>query len=259
MAKGKMSEEILAEVRRDRLYKHLNEVEDLVGRWIDQLTAPHPFYWRESDESWATRPDVKAAQAIRFPESPEEQGWELWACRGVYIPPLEQDAASNHMLRKHLRKRALWGYHTEWEQRLNRIAGLGPTLCEMAAKMQEERKVGRELTEDYTPVALRAALERALGYNPAKAYSQRPGFARGVWYDEILIEKSAIPQQVDEVAEQHWQVVSELGQSNEMRELAREWQQVLILQERMRELAQKAVKSSDILYPCQFCRRLWRE
>jgi hypothetical protein len=44
-----------------------------------------------------------------------------------------------------------------------------------------------------------------------------------------------------------------------MLELAREWQQVLDLQKKMRELAEKAIKSSDILYPCQFCRRLWQE
>lgn len=263
MARGKKSAEISAEMRKDRLRKHLNEVEDLGRSWIKQLTAPNPFYWRESDESWATRPDVKAAQAIRFPESPEEKRWKMWACREAYVPLLEQDVASNHMLRKHLRKRALWHNHSEWEQRLNRIAKLAPALCERAAKMQEERGVGRELTEDYMPTALQAALEFASGQASAKSYSQRPGFTRGVWYEGmyggVLIDKSASSQQVDAVKEGHWQIISELGQSNEMRQLAREWQQVQLLQERMRELAHKAVKSGDILFPCQFCRRLWQE
>ena len=260
MARRKKSDEILAEVRRDRLNKHLNEVEELIKRWVDQLaTTPNPFYWRESDESWRTRPDVEAAQAIRFPESPEEKSLELWACRGVYVLSLEQDTASNHILHKHLRKRALWRYHTEWEQRLNRIKELAPPLCEKATKMQDERKTGWELTEDYMPIALQLALEFALGHAPAKSYSQRSGFSRGVWCGEILIEKSANTEQMKEVAEQHWQMVAELGGSKEMLELAQEWQHVLVLQERMTALAEKAIKSSDILYSCQFCRRLWQE
>jgi hypothetical protein len=259
MPKKRQSKELLAEVRRDRLNKHLNEVEELLRKWIDQLTTPNPFHLRESDESWATRPDVQAGQAIRFLKSSEEERRELWACRQGYVPSLEQDTASNHILHKHLRKRAVWQDHNEWAQRLNRIAELGSSLCEKATKMCEARRKERELTEDYMPVALRTALESASGRTPAKSFSQRPGFLQGVWYDGILIEKSASAQQVDEVREEYLQMISELAQSKEMKELAKEWQQVLILGERMRGLVQKAIKSSDILYPCQFCRRLWQE
>ena len=258
MSKEK-SAELLAQMRKDRLHKHLNEVGDLGERWIGELTAPNPFHWRESDESWITRPEVKAAQVIRLSESSEETRWEMWGCREVYVPSLERDAASNHMLRKHLRKRALWRYHNEWEQRLNQIPVFGRPLCERAAKMQEERKARRDLTKDYIPVALQTALEFALGRNPAKSYYQGAGFRRGVWYGEILIEQSASSKQVDEVAEEHWQIVSELGHSDDMKGLALEWQQIMILQERMRGLAWKAIKSGDVLFACQFCKRLWQE
>ena len=256
MARRKKSEETLAQVRRDRLNKHLNEVEELIEKWVSELAAPSPFCWSESEESAEF-----GVQTIRLPVRPPEyipeKRWELWACRGVYEPLVEQDTASNHILRKHLRKRTLWRYHTEWEQRLNRIRDLAVPVCEKAEKMQDERSAGWELTEDYKGIALQTALELVLGHAPAKSYSQKSGFHRGVWYGEILIEKSANPRQMNEVAEQHWQMVSELGQSKEMLELAQEWQQVPELQGKMTELAQKAIKSSDILYPCQFCRRLW--
>ncbi len=258
MARLKKSEAILAEVRRDRLNKHLNEVENLISTWVSELTAPSPFCWSECEES-ATFGTQPIRMKANVPEYIPEKHWELWACRSVYKPPTEQDTASNHILRKHLRKRALWKYHSEWGQELNRIRELGAPLCEKAADMLKERKKGRELTEDYMPVALRAALEIASGNAPPGSYSQRSGFSQGVWYDEILIEKSANVQQVDAVAERHRQMISELAESKEMNELARVWQKVLVLGERMRELAHKAVKSSDILYPCQFCRRLWQE
>jgi len=202
--------------------------------------------------------------------------WKLWACRSVYVPPVEQDTVSNHILRKHLRKRALWRYHTEWEQRLNRIRELGDPICERATEMENERAKGRKLTEDYKAGALLGALDLALGHTPEKSYSPkvqglsyiesrgipeklRSPRVQGVYYGDLLIEKTANAEQVNGVGEEHWQMISELGESKEMLELAQEWQRVLALQEKMIELGQKAIKSSDILYPCQFCRRLWQE
>jgi hypothetical protein len=256
MTKRKKSSEILAEVKKERLNKHLNEVAELIEKWIFQLSTPNPFYWSESKESQ----DFGKSSRIPGPPVPsieqiQLEPWKLWACRCVYVPPLEQDAVSNHILRKHLRKRALWSHHTEWEERLNKIRGLAAPVYAKATKMRDERSADRELTEDYEGIALQAAFELVLGHTPAKSYSQR--LPQGVWYEGILIEKSANAQQMNKVTQEHWQMVSELGQSREMLELAQEWQQVLDLQEKMQELAKKALKSSDFLYPCQFCRRLW--
>jgi len=255
MAKKKKSEEITSEVKKDRLNKHLNEVEKLITEWVSHLDAPNPFHWYESEQSERIR--FVGVTPVRPPEYYRLKEWELWACRSVYIPEEEHDTASNHMLRKHLRKRALWRYHTEWKQRLNAISELAAPLCGKAARMRAERSIGWELTEDYVAVALRMALELALGRTLEKPYSHKA--PRGVWYYDILIEKSANAQQMNDVAAGHWQIISELGQSKEMLELAQEWQHVLALQEKMKELAKKAIKSSDILYTCQFCRRLWQE
>jgi hypothetical protein len=252
MARGKKSEEMLTQVRRDRLNKHLNEVEELIQEWITDLNAPHPFLWIPSDESAGV-----TGTPVRPPEYFRLEPWKLWACRSVYVPRVEQDIASNHVLRKHLRKRVLWKHHADWEQRLNRIRELGIPICERAAEMENECAKGRELTEDFKAIALLVALELPLGHAPEKSYSQRG--TRGVCYADVLIEKSADAQQMSEVVKEHWQMISRLGQLKQMLELAREWQQVLVLQDKMKGLAQKAVKSSDILYPCQFCRRLWGE
>ena len=270
MARRRKSKAILAEVRRDRLNKHLNEVEDLIREWITDLDTPSPFYWSSSEESRELRTVRLMTVDSRL------EPWKLWACRSLYVPRAEQDTASNHILHKHLRKRALWGYHTEWGQRLNRIRELGDPICERATEMENERAKGRKLTEDYKATALSVALELSLGHTPEKSYSPR---VQGVTYDEsrgipeksrspryqgllygdLLIEKTANAEQGKVVEEEHRQMVSELGKSKEMKELAQEWQQVLDLQEKMIKIVQKAFESSDILYPCQFCRGLWQE
>lgn len=262
MARKKQSQKILAEVRRDRLYKHLNEVEEVIQEWITDLsTVPPPFFWQPSEESEKfSKPS--GFTPVRPPDYYRLQPWKLWACQSTYMTHAEQDIASNHMLHKHLRKRALWTYHTEWGQKLNAIRELSIPICDRATEMGNERAKGKELTEDYKAVALLVALELALGHTPEKSYLQKG--SQGVCYAyeavEVVIEKSANTQQMKgEVEEEHWQMILELSQSKEMLELAQEWQQALVLQGRMIELAQKAIKSSDILYPCQFCRRLWQE
>ncbi|MCL0077420.1 hypothetical protein M1O12_05330, partial [Dehalococcoidia bacterium] len=244
MAGKKKSEEMLAQVKKDRLNKHLSEVEEVIERWITGLDAPPPFFWQPSEESESFgESSAVAGVLIRPADYFRLQPWKLWACRSVYVPDVERDTASNHMLRKHLRKRALWKYHTEWEQRLNRISEIGVPICQRATEMEDARAKGKDLTEDYKATALMVALEQALGHAPEKLYSQKA--FRGVCYAGVVIEKSANAQKMNEVAEEHWQMASELGHSKEMLELAQEWQDALALQGRMKELAEKALKSSE--------------
>lgn len=191
------------------------------------------------------------------PDYQARSQWKQWACRSVYVPPKEQDPITNHMLRKHLRKRSLWTNHATWERRLKRIMELVPSICDKAARLVEGYRDHWEITEDYKGMALEKALDLAVGCEPEESYSQKPAFSQGVWHGDILIEKSAKPEEVEKVSGQHRQLIHELAQSEEMLSLAEEWQEVLGLEARMQELANKALKSSDILYPCQFCRRLW--
>lgn len=255
MAKKQKSGEVIARVKQARLTKHLDEVEQTIRRWITELNAPEPFYWSESEESESfgrlptTGPRGRSVEEIRL------ERWKSWACHSVYVPYSEEDADTKHILRRHLRSRALWRYHAEWERALNRIWQLATPLCERAGKMLAEKSGGKQLTEDYKGLALRDAFAFTLGQQPTKTYSQRG--TRGVWYDDILIEKTASAEQKDAISQEHWQMMSELGRSKEMVDLAQEWQKTLALQEKIEGLTKKALKSSDFLNPCQFCRRLW--
>jgi len=257
----KRPEEMLAHVRRDRLNKHLNEVEQVIRDWISELSVPSPFAWSESEEAIEFE-SKEAAMPVRLsiplpPDYRASSQWKAWACHAVYAPPKEQDPVANHMLRKHLRKRSLWAYHTEWERRLERVMDLTPSVCDKAAQIVDRSGGQLEITEDYRGKALEKALDLAIGRDLERSYFHKPAFSRGVWYDDILIEKSTKTEEVEKVANQHWKVICELAQSEEMGSLAEEWRKVLELQGKMQELATKALKSSDILYPCQFCRRLW--
>ena len=87
--------ETVAEIKKERLKKHLNkEVPNLIQEWVKQLNAPEPFAYMDHD---------------------------IWGWQSPYRPILKQDPDSNHILRRHLRSRALWRYHTDWEGKLDSI------------------------------------------------------------------------------------------------------------------------------------------
>ncbi len=261
MPRKKKSEATLAQLKMDRLKNHLSEVERVITNWIVELSLPSPFYWSESREASRFETE-KAAMPIRLSIADssgfqKEDQRSQRALQALYVPPTEQDAVTNHMLRKHLRKRSIWTIHTQWEQRLKRVTELAPAARNKLSQLAEKYKGHWEISEDYEGTALERALGLSAGQERPEPYWQKPGFSRGVWLGNILIEKSARPEEVEQVGSQHRQLVEEAAQSEEMRLMAIEWVEVLKLQGKMQELASKTLKSSDILYPCQFCRRLW--
>jgi hypothetical protein len=261
MPRKKKSEATLAQVKMDRLKNHLSEVEQVIRNWISELSAPSPFDWSESLEAIKFETE-KASMPVRLSVGERSSRLEVdqrgqWALRSRYTPPTEQDAITNHMLRKHLRKRAIWTNHAQWELRLKRITDLAPAARNKVSRLMQTHKGRWETTEDYEGTALEKALDLATGQEREEPYWQKPGFSHGVWYGDILIEKSVGPEEAEQVSSQHRQLAEEAAQSEEMLFLAEEWREVLKLKARMQESASKALKSSDILYPCQFCRRLW--
>jgi hypothetical protein len=261
MPRKKRSEATLAQLKMDRLKNHLIEVERIIGGWVSELNAPSPFHWSESKEAIKFETE-KAAMPVRLSlagGSGLQKGDERsqWALQTRYAPPTEQDAVANHMLRKHLRKRAIWSNHAQWELTLKRVTELAPAASNKVSRLVEVHKGRWETTEDYEGTVMEKALDLATGQEREEPYWQKPGFSHGVWYGDILIEKSAGPEEVAQVASDHRQLIQQAAQSEEMLSVAVEWGEVLKLQARMKELASKTLKSSDILYPCQFCRRLW--
>lgn len=144
------------------------------------------------------------------------------------VPFLEDKPIANHMLRKHLRKRTLWKNYTEWEQRVRKIR----ELTEMLFKKVREEGLS---IRDASPI-VNAAFK---GY----CFFFSPIF--GSEYKEIIKANKSL--------------VRKLASLEEMNELRREWDSMRALGKKMYGLVFKAIKSSDILYPCQFCKRLWED
>lgn len=231
MPRKTLSDNIVAQVKRDRLNQHLQEVEDLINRWADELTAPEPFYWLESKSEEAnTR--VVGPRAPSVTEINREP-WKLWACHIVYVPPLEREIDTNHILRRHLRSRKLWQYHSEWQRLLDRITQLADPSCEKIRNVLEPKK--ENVSDKVIGPVLQAAFQLALRHEIAEGESE------------------------NKFTEKQKAIISDVGTSKEMSAVVMEWLQVLALEEKMKDLIKKAVKSSDILYPCQFCRKLWQD
>lgn len=261
MPRKKKSEATLAQLKLDRLKNHLNEVEHIVTTWLSELDAPSPFHWSESKEAIKFETEnaempVRMSIAAGSGLVKVDQGSQ-GALETRYMLPTEQDPVTNHMLRKHLRKRIIWTYHTQWERTVNLVMELAPVARNMVSRLTETHRGRWETTEDYGGTALEKALELASGQEWEAVYSQKTGFSRGVWLGDILIEKSARPEEVQQVGDLHRALIEQATQSEEMVALAEKWRDVLRLKDSIQELTIKTLKSSDILYPCQFCRRLW--
>ena len=76
---------IAQEIKKQYLVEHLEDIRRLITNWISQLSTPNPFAPREG----------------------------VWNWQSGCSPDLEKDQDSNHMLRRHLRSRALWSHHAE--------------------------------------------------------------------------------------------------------------------------------------------------
>ena len=75
----------------------------------------------------------------------------------------------------------------------------------------------------------------------------------------LIIETSiATTNDRNMVEKEHRDLSDEIAQTDEMKNLVNLSIDIIKLQEAMRTIAMKALKSSDILYPCRFCRHLWK-
>jgi len=222
----------MLQIKKERLEIHLGDVEKLIKDWISQLWVPDPFsYYRDSD-SW---------------------GWQ-----SAYKPQLEQDPDSNHVLRKHLKSRALWKHHADWELRINRIWQLVPPTYDKAKGEMGETTTGeRQCAYHYLGVAVWQGFNLACDQRPNMWYKLRDQ-GRGVAFGSYLIEASSGPEEYEQIRQGHLDLTYKLAKLHEVREVVKEWGSVAKLQEQMRALAGKALKSSDFLYSCKFCRHLWR-
>jgi hypothetical protein len=112
MAKEERVSPIVQEVKKEYLKEHLDDVKDLIRKWLPELKAPAPL--DEQDGHW---------------------GWQ-----SVYRASLEQDLDNNHILRRHLRSRTLWHHHATWERYLDNIWDLANGVRKQAYEYAERAK-----------------------------------------------------------------------------------------------------------------------
>lgn len=231
--------DLMLQIKKERLDKHLAQVEKLIGEWVPELSAPDPFASCTRGDSW---------------------GWQ-----SRYEPDTEQNSDSNHMLRKHLKSRALWKHHADWQNGLGRVFQMLDSVRRKAGQMHHEasrdRKPAskkREYTESYLGTALWRAFCLARKQAPNIDYTRGDG-GKGVKFGGYVIETSSGTEaEFAAIGEEHRGLSRKLSKLSEMKEIAGEWALICELQSRMQALVSKALKSSDYLYPCTFCKRLWK-
>jgi len=224
---------IAQEIKKNYLLGHLEDIKRLITDWISQINTPHPFAPREG----------------------------VWNWQSGYSPDLEGDQDSNHMLRRHLRSRALWSHHAEWERKLNVLWDLTGQARKLAEdkyleQLSDEQKKYRE---NYVGVALWVAFDSTYSGRPLEVHYEIPDDHLGVALGNFKIELSASTiNECTLIEKEHKDFIHYLVKLEPLRESSTIWQEVQNLQAQIRALANKALKSNDILYQCRFCQHLWK-
>ena len=221
------------EIKKEYLIDHLENIKQLITEWMSQLDIPNPFAPRDG----------------------------IWNWQSGYSPNLEKDQDSNHMLRHHLRSRALWSHHAEWENKLNDLWDSRSHVRELAedhysAKLRDEQKKQKE---NYIGVTLWVVFNSIYSGKSVEVHYKVPDDQLGVAIGDFKIELSASTTNERSLIEiEHKDFIHYLAKLEPLRELSALWQEIQDIEEKMRALASKALKSNDILYTCKFCRHLWK-
>lgn len=229
VSRGEMkNSEILRDLKKDRLRTHLNQVEELIRHWNGQLSATEPFSSISSD---------------------------IWPLQ--YRPPLEADADKSHMLHRHVHRRAFWKHYTDWTFKLDRIRDLGEPLVKLARCYMESlanESPNLKYTELFVRTALDEAFHRVSGRSSNRDYE--PHSERGLSFGSSVIEQVAPKTLMTVVEKDHRELVEHLVKRPEWKEIGVYWREVKKTEESMGKIVNDILKSSDIFYPCRFCRKL---
>ena len=116
----------------------------------------------------------------------------------------------------------------------------------------------RQYTADYINTVLWKGFEVACRKKLGIEY-KIPDDQLGLSFGAYKIESSVTSEEERNLVEkEHRDLIYNLARTKVMKDIARLWIDIAKLQDTMRGLAMKALKSSDILYPCRFCRHLWK-
>lgn len=212
--------EVARQLMKEHLAEHLRSVDSLIKDWSGELSLPLPFNFGEKS----------------------------WPCRVPYTPRSERDVDKNHILHRHLRSRALWRNHADWVRIVRMLEEQGGTIGKRATEMRPQCSVA------YREAALWAAYRLATGEKFKKKYEVEQG--KGITFYGVTIDDTTVTTEKDRVADDHWKMLRSLAYCKEMATFIEMLEQARVFQMRMRDLVVKVLSSSDIFYPCKFCKRL---
>ena len=233
MAKSTKQSAVTMELKKDFLAQHLKEVEELITNWIGQLKAPGPFSPHDGGLGWDSE----------------------------YRSPLEADPDSNHILRSHIRSRALWRHHTEWERQLALAWSLIAQLREMSTGQLPLGRYGDAavIWTNYIGTALLAAFEGLRRNRRVRMNYKIPEDGLGVATGDFKIDMVAVTEkQRKAIQEKHSGLAMSIARQQAMKQLVDCWHEIVALEGHMTQIVSKILKSRDIFYPCRFCRHLWK-
>jgi hypothetical protein len=231
MTKAKKHSPVAAELKKEYLREHLEDIKTLIGSWMAELHPPDPL--APNDRVW---------------------GWQ-----SLYRSSKQDNPDDNHMLRHHLKSRAIWSHYSSLERKLEEIWQLTEQVRLEAKTEKEKQSVNKpwKYTEEYAFVALWKAFDMALGKATDLPFKV-PDDQLGLSYGAYRIEKSAnTPEERSLIEEVYRSFISSLSQTATMNQLANSWLEGRRLEVQISTITNKMLKSSNIFFMCMFCRHLW--
>jgi hypothetical protein len=231
MPKAAKHSAVAEELKKEYLREHLDSVKSLIRDWISALAAAEPL--AREDREWG------------------------WQCARRL--PFHGCADEIHVLRRHMKSRALWSHCSDLELKLEETWQLSEAARSMAATRHNKtsRKSERIYTLDYLPLALWEAFNVADGKKISLAF-KAPGDSNGLNHCGYKIEESATTQKVRaDVEAEFCELVSDFSGTPAIKSLVNSWKEVRRMEGQILGIANNILKSNDIFYPCRFCRHLW--
>lgn len=234
MTKASNQSTIATEIKKEYLNAHLKEVLDHISEWLQQLNAPEPF-------------------------APREGGWG-W--NDEYQPAVEANKETNHILHRHVKGRAFWHHHAEWLHQISEVWQLSIKIKEKALGQLplSQDNSGVEVKDNYVGTALLGAYLSLKRNRKVKMNYKVPVSGTGlVCGDGYAIDLNATgDNDRTEVKFIHTALAESFMTSPELKEVWQLWASIEEIQYKMTDLLRITIRSKDILYPCRFCKHLWK-
>ena len=113
--------------------------------------------------------------------------------------------------------------------------------------------------DNYVGTALLAAFRAKLRNRRVDINYKVPDDGVGVACGDFKIDMAATTEeQRKTVQDEHSSLARSLAKHEDKKKLVDYWHEIKDLEDHMTQIASRVLKSRDILYPCRFCRHLWK-